>query len=63
MQTYLVIWKDELGTPRAWGQSENEAQAEVEAFTQLQKCQHDRSVRIGSWTRETKKLVNGQPIQ
>lgn len=56
MKTYVVIWKDELGCPRAWGQADNEEQAKAEAAIQLTEYRKGRPDLRGPWTMETKTL-------
>lgn len=62
MKTFLVIWKDELGCPRAWGHSDNEEQAEAEAAAQLLEYRRGRPDLRGPWTTETKTLIDGQEV-
>jgi len=54
-KTFTVMYKDELGCPRAWGASYNEEQAEAEAATQLREYVKGRPDKQGiEWSRETK---------
>lgn len=59
MKTYIVIYKDEIGCPRAWGASYNEEQAEAEAAVQLLEYRKARP-SCRDWTRETKQLDETQ---
>jgi len=61
MKTYLVIWKDEQGCPRAWGHSGNEEQAEAEATAQLKEYRRGRPDR-GPWAMQTKTLIDGEDV-
>jgi len=62
MKTYLVIIKDELGCPRAWGYSNNQEQAKAEAAAQLLEYRRGRRDLRGPWTTETKTLIDGEEV-